>query len=247
MRPCAAMFGALLFVGCAGRACGRSDVPTAVDRVESPHLAVVDALVEKHFGASGPGVAVAVVSKGVVMQARGYGLADVEGKQAVTHETKFDLASVSKQFTAALVLLEVERGTLNLEDPIDAHLPALPRPAAKRPIRVIDLLQMTSGLPDYTEDLEQFPDRTVLENRHVVAWTAAHASEWQGAGKRWTYCNTNYVLLAAILEKLEREGKKPTPYELGKHLFGRFKSGKGDLAENHKTYFKEAMRAKHRR
>jgi Arc/MetJ-type ribon-helix-helix transcriptional regulator len=52
---------------------------------------------------------------------------------------------------------------------------------------------------------------------------------------------------AAILEKLEREGKKPTPYELGKHLFGRFKSGKGDLALNHKKYYREAMRAKHRR
>jgi hypothetical protein len=52
---------------------------------------------------------------------------------------------------------------------------------------------------------------------------------------------------AAILEKLEREGKKPTPYDLGKHLFGRFKSGKGDLAENHSKYFKDAMRAKHRR
>ena len=52
---------------------------------------------------------------------------------------------------------------------------------------------------------------------------------------------------AAVLEKLEREGKKPTPYELGKHLFGRFKSGKGDLALNHKKYFKEKMLAKHRR
>ena len=52
---------------------------------------------------------------------------------------------------------------------------------------------------------------------------------------------------AAILEKLEREASKPTPYELGKHLFGRFKSGKGDLALNHKKYYRERMRAKHRR
>jgi Arc/MetJ-type ribon-helix-helix transcriptional regulator len=52
---------------------------------------------------------------------------------------------------------------------------------------------------------------------------------------------------AAILEKLEREGKKPTPYELGKHLFGRDLSGPPDLALNHKKYFKEKMRAKHRR
>jgi predicted DNA-binding protein len=52
---------------------------------------------------------------------------------------------------------------------------------------------------------------------------------------------------AAIIEKLEREVAKPTPYELGKHLFGRYRSGLGDLAVNHKGYFKEKMRAKHRR
>lgn len=52
---------------------------------------------------------------------------------------------------------------------------------------------------------------------------------------------------AAILEKLEREGKKPTPYELGQHLFGRDLGGPPDLAENHKAYFREKTRAKHRR
>jgi Arc/MetJ-type ribon-helix-helix transcriptional regulator len=51
----------------------------------------------------------------------------------------------------------------------------------------------------------------------------------------------------AIAEKLEREAGKPTPYELGKHLFGRYRSGLGDLAVNHKKYFKEKMREKHRR
>jgi hypothetical protein len=50
----------------------------------------------------------------------------------------------------------------------------------------------------------------------------------------------------AITEKLEREAKKPTPYELGKHLFGRDLGGPPDLAKNHKKYFKEKMRAKHR-
>lgn len=52
---------------------------------------------------------------------------------------------------------------------------------------------------------------------------------------------------AAVAEKLEREDKKPTLYELGKHLFGRDGSGIGDLAENHKKYFRERMQAKHRR
>jgi hypothetical protein len=52
---------------------------------------------------------------------------------------------------------------------------------------------------------------------------------------------------AAIAEKLEREAQEPTPYELGKHLFGRDLAGPSDLVENHKKYFKEKMRAKHRR
>jgi len=52
---------------------------------------------------------------------------------------------------------------------------------------------------------------------------------------------------AAITEKLEREAKKPTPYELGKHLFGRYGSGLSDLATNHKKYLRERMRTKHRR
>jgi hypothetical protein len=51
---------------------------------------------------------------------------------------------------------------------------------------------------------------------------------------------------AAISEKLEREVETPTPYELGKHLFGRDLSGPPDLAKNHKRYFKEKMLAKHR-
>jgi len=52
---------------------------------------------------------------------------------------------------------------------------------------------------------------------------------------------------AAIAEKLERETQKLIPYELGKHLFGRYSSGLGDLASNHEKYLRERLRAKHRR
>jgi Arc/MetJ-type ribon-helix-helix transcriptional regulator len=52
---------------------------------------------------------------------------------------------------------------------------------------------------------------------------------------------------AAILEKLEREGKKPTPYELGKHLFGRDRSGRSDLSSKGEEILRERFRAKHRR
>ncbi len=52
---------------------------------------------------------------------------------------------------------------------------------------------------------------------------------------------------AAIAEKLEREARSRTPNELGKHLLGRYRSGKGDLASNREKYLRERMRAKHRR
>jgi hypothetical protein len=60
-------------------------------------------------------------------------------------------------------------------------------------------------------------------------------------------CSLSEFVRAAIAERIEREGNKPTPYELGKHLFGRDMSGPGDLALNHKKYYREKMRAKHRR
>lgn len=60
-------------------------------------------------------------------------------------------------------------------------------------------------------------------------------------------CSLSAFMRAAITEKLEQDPSKPTPYELGKHLFGRYSSGLGDLASNHEKYLQEKLRAKHRR
>ena len=97
-----------------------------------------------------PGVALGVVKDGDVLVAKGYGLADVEQHVAVTPDTIFLAASITKQFTAAAVMLLVQDGVLALDASIAKYLPRAP--AAWKPITVRHLLTHTSGIADYDED-----------------------------------------------------------------------------------------------
>src|SRR5262249_29493376 len=92
-----------------------------------------------------PGVAVGVAREGKLVKARGYGLANVELDVDVTPESVFELASVTKQFTATAIMLLVEEGKLKLDDPITTHLP--PAPETWKPITVHHLLTHTAGFP----------------------------------------------------------------------------------------------------
>ena len=98
--------------------------------------------------ASTPGAAVIVVRHGQVLLEKGYGLADVTTRVPITPRTVFDIASVSKPFTAMAVLMLVEHGKLHYTDSLGAFFPEFPVEA--RGITVSQLLSHTSGLPDYT-------------------------------------------------------------------------------------------------
>lgn len=95
-----------------------------------------------------PGVAVAIVRAGKPVVLEGYGFANVEHDVPVTPDTIFQSGSVGKQFTAAAVMLQVEDGTLALDDPLTKFFPDAPR--AWQHLTVRHLLTHTSGLPDYT-------------------------------------------------------------------------------------------------
>ena len=109
----------------------------------------VDARLQRYSG-DVPGAALLVLRDGEAVVRRGVGLADFEAGVPVTPSTNFRLASVSKQFTAAAVLLLAEDGRLRLDDPVRRWLPALP--ASADGVTLHHLLSHTSGLPDY-EDL----------------------------------------------------------------------------------------------
>jgi len=113
-----------------------------------------------------PGLAAALVKDGHLLWAKGFGWADVEGQRPVTTDTVFKVASISKTVTAATILKACEDGLLDLDGPVNEHLPfAVTHPRdAKKPITLRMLLSHTSGLRDNPDILETL--YTVGEVRH---------------------------------------------------------------------------------
>jgi D-alanyl-D-alanine carboxypeptidase len=154
--------------------------------------------VDHFFPAGGPGAAAAIARGGAIAYLECVGLADVEADEPIGPGTAFDLASVTKTFTAAATLLLADRGRLNLNDPVGHHLPGFGPPAAgSRAVTVRDLLWHTSGLPDY---LAAWPPD---EWPHLTpGWVLDRARGWAAEarpGIRHEYSNTNYALLAEVV------------------------------------------------
>ena len=165
----------------------------------------IKALVEKRLPPGGPGAAITVIKEGQVILEHGYGFADIQAKTPPAATTLFDLASVSKQFTATAILLLAERGQLSLEDDVRKYLPELPVYDAKHPVLVKDMLHMASGIPEYDtsgSDLKNPAKATNLEVLHNLAKTKQADFE---PNTKYAYTNTNYVLLAAIVERLSKK------------------------------------------
>lgn len=131
---------------------------------------------------------------------KAYGFANLEWKTANTPDTKFRLGSVTKQFTAAAILILEERGKLSIDDPVKAHMPDAP--AAWDKITIRHLLNHTSGIPNFTG----FPDfgktkslaQTPVE---LVARFKDRPLEFE-PGTRWNYTNSGYVLLGHLIERI---------------------------------------------
>lgn len=142
-----------------------------------------------------PGLSVAVVRGGRVLQARGYGRADVDRDEPVTPETVFKIGSVSKQFLASGIMLLAQDGRLSVDDPVSKHLPGTP--AAWSGITLRHLLTHTSGViregPAFSATVEQ-PDSIVVQS--------AYAAPLQfPTGSKWQYCNVCYFALADIIAR----------------------------------------------
>jgi N-acyl-D-aspartate/D-glutamate deacylase/CubicO group peptidase (beta-lactamase class C family) len=157
----------------------------------------IDVIVERELAAQRiPGVAIAVVRRGEVVKAQGYGLANVEHNVPVATETIFQSGSLGKQFTAALVMLLVEDGKLALSDPLTKFYPDAP--ASWRAITVRHLLTHTSGLADYTAGKIDYR-RDYSEDD--LARLAYEMPLDFAPGDQWKYSNTGYVLLGALVRK----------------------------------------------
>jgi CubicO group peptidase (beta-lactamase class C family) len=162
----------------------------------------VDSLFSEWYAPGSPGGAVVLTHRGAVMLTRTFGLADLEHGVPITRATRFELASVSKPFTAFAVLLLERAGRLRLDDDIHRYFPELPDYGA--PITVADLLHHTSGLSDWVDVLPYAgrPIRTGFTLDDLLRLVARQRTLEFEPGTAWSYSNTNYALLAELVARV---------------------------------------------
>ncbi len=163
----------------------------------APPDAGIDGLMQRYDGRV-PGAAVLVLKDGQPVFRRGYGLAVVEDGTPVSPATNFRLASVSKQFTAAAILLLAEDGRLSIDDPLKKWLPGLPAVADAMTLR--QLLSHTSGLLDY-EDLMDPADTRQVHDIDVLHLLQKENRTYFAPGSSYRYSNSGYALLALVVGK----------------------------------------------
>ena len=149
-----------------------------------------------------PGASVLVICQGKPVVRRSYGWANVEELRLVTAETNFRLASLTKQFTAAAIILlsEQSSGGLGLDDHIRSRwFPKLPE--ATEQVTVRHLLIHTSGLIDYEELTSPSSDSDEqLSDKDVLLLVSGQNRTYFPPGTRYRYSNSGYALLALIVE-----------------------------------------------
>ncbi len=150
-----------------------------------------------------PGCAVAVMRDGAVIFKKGYGMADLEHDIPVTPSSVFHVASVSKQFTAASIVLLAQQGKLSLDDPARKYVTELPDFGT--PITIRQLIHHTSGLRDQWDLLGMAGWRYSLDlitDDDVMELVARQKELNFRPGDRHLYCNTGYTLLAQIVKRV---------------------------------------------
>ena len=162
----------------------------------------VDALFADWKSQESPGCALIVNQDGVIAYKHGYGSADLEHGVPIAPDSAFDVASISKQFTAAAAALLARDGKLAFHDPIRKHLPEIPQYANSVTIR--HLIHHQSGMPEVTDALyltgKDYTDLVTAADvmKLLGRWRALTFSP----GERFQYANINYVVLGWIVEKV---------------------------------------------
>lgn len=149
-----------------------------------------------------PGAAVAIVRDGKIVFMKGYGMANLEYGMSITPQTVFDIASVSKQFTAFAIYLLAGEGKISLEDDVRKYITELPNYGAV--IRVKHLLGHTSGLRDQAAigSLAGGLSGDVVTTGQTLKLIARQKSLNFTPGTAFGYCNTGYTLLAEIISRV---------------------------------------------
>jgi D-alanyl-D-alanine carboxypeptidase len=166
----------------------------------------------KAFGATS--ASVAVVENNTLVYTRAVGFADLAGHVAATPDTRYAVGSISKQFTAAALLLAQEQGKVSIDDKVSKYFPDLTR---GKEVTIRELLSHTSGYEDYAPQDYIIPAWTQPTTPQTIMDKWGKKPLNFDPGTKWQYSNTNYVIAGSILEKVT--GQTLLSF-LQEHIFG---------------------------
>jgi D-alanyl-D-alanine carboxypeptidase len=219
-------------------------VPCAAQNIlPAPMAAQVDTAAAKVLSSTGvPSASIAVVQDGKVAYVKAYGKARLEPPIAADPSMQYSIGSVSKQFTAAIILFLAQDGKLTLDDPVAKYLPDLTR---ANEVTLRQVLSMTSGYQDYwPEDYLMTSMMKSTTPQHILDVWAKKPLDFD-PGTQWQYSNTNYVIAGRIAEIV---GGKPLMDQLQERIFrplkmtGVFNSDASQLPANDPTgYYQHAL------
>jgi D-alanyl-D-alanine carboxypeptidase len=186
----------------------------AIDTLDPAMQARVDRIAEGVLEQRGvPSASIAVVKGGKLVYTQAYGLARLEPRTKATPAMRYSIGSISKQFTAAALLLLQEQGKLSLDDAVGKYVPGLTRGSD---VTILQILSHTSGYQDYwPEDYLMTPMMKPESAQQIVDRWAKKPLDFD-PGTQWQYSNTNYVIAGLIVEKVS--GQKLFDF-LEEHIF----------------------------
>jgi CubicO group peptidase (beta-lactamase class C family) len=160
-----------------------------------------------------PSASIAVVDHGKLVYTHAYGKARLQPPTPATPEMRYSIGSISKQFTAAAILLLQQKGKLSLDDAVGKYVPGLTRGDE---VTIRQILSHTSGYQDYwPEDYVMTPMLKPTTAQQILNTWAKKPLDFE-PGTQWQYSNTNYVIAGAIVEKVS--GQRLMDF-LGEHIF----------------------------
>lgn len=165
-------------------------------------ISQIDSLFADYGKKRTPGISIGVVQNGKYMVSRDYGMADIEHRISVSDSTVFNLASVSKQFTAFAILLLEHEGKLSLEDDVHKYIPELYDYRNKITLR--QLADHTSGLRSHLQllGLKGYISDNVITKKDAIQVILSQRELNFKPGDRYGYSNSGYVLLAEVVERV---------------------------------------------
>jgi CubicO group peptidase (beta-lactamase class C family) len=174
---------------------------------------IVDRIFAAYDKSGSPGCALGVIRDGNFIYRKGYGMASLELGVPLSTQSVFYMGSVSKQFTAASVVLAAEQGLLSLDDNVRKYIPEIPDYG--NPITLRQMLHHSSGFRDFLTliGLSGRDAGEVHSEAEIISLIASQKNLNNVPGEEWLYSNTNYFLLGVVLERATKKSLAEFAFE----------------------------------